>query len=145
MTITEIELSYAKEAYEKYLKSKSVNSKGCFIPRKKPRSDGYVRFSVPKGHSVRAFGYVCGERTFYIHQLAWYSNGYQVPDDSNRMQLSHLCSDPRCFNVKHLVLETPKENNSRKNCTGVAECPNCSHAFTVCKHRPKCITSASDQ
>jgi hypothetical protein len=140
MTITEINIQFAKASFSRYVEKKEINLKGCFIPLKKPRADGYVRFSVTRGSTKNAFGYECGERTFYLHQLAWYASDYQVPLDSNLMQLSHLCLDSRCFNVKHMVLESPKDNNARKNCGQISQCPKCEHMFRACEHTPKCIT-----
>lgn len=140
MTIVEVDLEYAKSSYKKFHDEKKVTCKGCFIPNKKPRKDGYVRYTVPKGSTLRAFGKQPGEKTYYIHHLAWYVNGREVPENSNTMQLSHLCDDPRCFNVDHIVLETPKQNNSRKNCGVMVQCPcPCQHKFLVCDHEPKCI------
>jgi hypothetical protein len=54
--------------------------------------------------------------------------------------LSHLCGDPRCFRISHLVVESSAANNSRKNCLVAAVCPcPCDHVFWLCKHRPRCI------
>jgi hypothetical protein len=108
--------------------------KGCFILDKVPRSDGYVRFSVAKGNSLEALGIEKGETTYYVHHLAWYVAGKQMPLPVIQ-HLSHLCGDSRCFNVDHLIVESPVVNNSRKNC--VVNCPHCSQL--LCKHQPKCI------
>lgn len=144
MTITEMNLPYAKDLLQKYLKKKTINNKGCFIPHKVPRKEGYVRISVTPGNTEKAFGgYYTTEKYFYLHQLAWHAAGKDVPLDSAVMHLSHLCSTPNCFNVDHIVLETPLVNNSRKNCGVDHDCPKCGHVFSGCKHEPKCITEAT--
>ena len=140
MTIAEVKLDYAERALKKFHNTKSVNSQGCYIPRKKPRKDGYVRFSITKGSSVNALGYPTGETTFYIHHLSWYVAGRSVPEDSTCAQISHLCHNSTCFNVEHLVLEDPKTNNSRKGCLGTIKCDCCGHNIKLCKHIPPCKT-----
>ena len=78
------------------------------------------------------------ERTFYVHHLAWYVAGNSMPKP--RLEhLSHLCSNPACCNVNHLVVETPEANNSRKNCGFEVSCPCCKHTFAPCDHDPKCV------
>lgn len=140
MTIEEVASQFAIKAYKGFLARKETNYRGCYIPNKQPRGDGYVRFSVTAGSSVSAFGKTCGERTFYIHHLAWYATGRPIPKDSRSEQISHLCADSRCFNIDHLIIETPKQNNSRKNCKVIVTCPcPCKHTFFVCEHVPMCI------
>jgi hypothetical protein len=140
MTVEEISKPFAIRSYQGFLSRMTVNDKGCYIPRKKPRSDGYVRFSVTAGSTRSAFGESRGERTFYVHHLAWYASGHRVPSSSAWAHLSHLCGDSRCFNVEHLVVEEPKANNSRKNCSVAIRCPcPCQHVFWTCQHEPRCI------
>jgi hypothetical protein len=142
--ILAVNLHYARRAYARYLtklSSDDVNGKGCHIAKKAPRRDGYVRWSITKGSTKAAFGEVMGEKTFYLHHLAWYATGYQMPRPKIE-HLSHLCGDSRCFNPKHLCIESPTANNSRKNCAVVAQCPcPCKVTFCICKHIPKCIAS----
>ena len=134
-SIEDVQLSYAKKAYNNYLlkKSKSDNGKDCHISLKRPRSDGYVRWSITKGSTSKAFQQSQGERTFYLHHLAWYATEHQMPTPIKE-HLSHRCNDSRCFNPNHLVVETPKENNSRKNCAVNVFCPCCSKIVNV-KHK----------
>jgi len=140
-SITSVNMRFAKESYERFLKGARKNERGCLIPNKIPREDGYVRYSITKGSAVQAFGpgAELKERTFYVHHLAWYVA--QKPMPVPRIEhLSHLCSDPRCFNVDHLVVEIPKENNDRKGCGFIVTCPcPCGHVFNACQHEPKCI------
>jgi hypothetical protein len=140
MTVEEIDIAFATKAYERFLSRMTINDKGCYIPRKRPRSDGYVRLSVTRGSTKSALGKVQGERTFYVHHLAWYVMGNKVPFSSQSSHVSHLCGDSRCFNVDHLAIEDPIENNSRKNCIASVKCPcPCQHVFWTCQHEPRCI------
>jgi hypothetical protein len=64
MGIEEVDRGFAMKSYKRFIANKIVDSKGCFIPHKKPRNDGYVRFSVTKGSTQAALGKAGGERTF---------------------------------------------------------------------------------
>jgi hypothetical protein len=142
--ITDVDLEFAKGSYERFLKKRKAEDgvgKGCFIPDKEPRDDGYVRFSITKGSAKAAFGpgAPAKERTFYLHHLAWYATGRQMPVPVTE-HLSHLCGNAKCFNTDHLKVENPATNNSRKGCMPAARCPcGCGHASWICPHDPKCI------
>lgn len=102
-----------------------------------------VRISVSKGEVFTAYKEgenVNGEQTFYLHHLAWFANEKPMPVPVVE-HLSHLCGDSRCFNVDHLWVESPVVNNSRKGCGRTVTCPcPCGHTFTVCDHKPQCIS-----
>jgi hypothetical protein len=132
--ITNVNMAYATKMHRKYLAKKTVNAKGCFIPDKVARSDGYVRCAIAKGNSKEALGIKKGETTYYLHHLAWYVLEKQMPVPVIQ-HLSHLCGDGRCFNTDHLSIESPEVNNSRKNCK--LHCPHCGNI--LCKHDPNCI------
>ena len=124
---------------------KEDNGKGCHIPDKVPRKDGYVRIAVTKGSFNAAYDEenrpkVAKEETFYLHQLAWYAAGNRMPSPVTE-HLSHLCGDSRCFNVAHLPVESPRANNQRKNCAVAVRCPNddCGQVIWMCTHEPRCI------
>ena len=114
--ITVLQKEYAKQRLTAYTSKATQTSRGCLIPDKVQRSDGYVRFSVPKMAIAKAYidpDQVTGERTFYLHQLAWFASDKKMPVPVIE-HLSHLCNDARCFNVAHLHVETPQDNNKRK-------------------------------
>lgn len=138
--IQEVDMAFAKRSYLTFVKKKlESNDKNCYISSKVPRSDGYIRFSITKGSTKQAFGYVCGERSFYLHHLAWYATGHIMPTPVSQ-HLSHLCGDSRCYNPDHLVVESPQENNQRKGCLVAVQCPcPCQNSFWLCGHTPKCI------
>jgi len=54
-------------------------------------------------------------------------------------QISHLCDNPKCIKVNHLMWETSSENNNRKGCPGWIKCNCCDELHDVCIHTPKCI------
>jgi hypothetical protein len=70
-----------------------------------------------------------------------------------KQQASHLCGRSDCANPSHLVLESPKDNNQRKNCRGyiltrrtAVRVPGRRQILTLgrrwvsaCKHKPHCI------
>lgn len=81
MTIEEVDYNFAKKSIDYFLIKKTINERGCFIPQKKPRRDGYVRYSVTKGSSMKAFGHEkLGEKDYYLHNLAWYVANRKVPN-----------------------------------------------------------------
>jgi hypothetical protein len=140
--ISSLNLEFAKVAYQKQLKKRrhEDNGKGCHIPKKQPRDDGYCRFEVTKAQTAAAFGVAQGAKTYYIHTLAWYATGKSVPADHRSEHLSHRCGDSRCFNPAHLVPESAAANNARKGCIAAVRCPcPCKQAFWVCTHKPRCI------
>jgi len=146
-SIADVNIEFAIASYSRMLEKKTVNERGCFIPHKVPRSDGYVRYSITAGSAKTAFGPSAKEveRTFYLHHLAWYATGHKMPVP-RKEHLSHLCSDSRCFNVKHLIVETPEVNNSRKNCGYLVTCPcGCNHTFVACPHSPPCISRSREK
>ena len=79
------------------------------------------------------------------HQVAHKATTGMLPAEGQ--DVSHLCSNPACFNPAHLVIEDHCTNMSRQRCLGTVKgllpCPCCNveHAFTkvVCTHEPKCM------
>lgn len=78
-----------------------------------------------------------GANKFAILQevLLW-SKGQQAQADQH---ISHLCDKPTCVIPEHVCVETPKVNNSRKNCGMIIDCAHCDKKYVACKHEPKCI------
>lgn len=52
---------------------------------------------------------------------------------------SHLCHQPRCRVLGHIVAEPGLVNQSRKNCLVWLDCHHCSKKLLVCSHDPVCI------
>jgi hypothetical protein len=122
--IADVKIDYALKCFEKYTlkRIEDDNRKGCWMIDKVPRSDGYVRWGIPKGSTKLAYGKETGERSFYLHHLSWYASGMTLPTPVVQ-HLSHLCNNTRCFNPEHLCVEDPTTNNSRKNCLVATRCP----------------------
>ena len=131
--ITDIPKSFADEKYKKVL-STAHEEGSCIIPRRKPRKDGYVRWTVTSQQRQKLGLPGKGELSYYTHQLTFYSVHGYVPE-KDAMHISHLCHNPSCMNVLHLVEETPEENMARKNC--FIQCPHC--FCNLCPHEPRCI------
>jgi hypothetical protein len=140
--ITLVNRDYAKAQYRKVKAKGHRNRRGCVIPKRLPRDDGYVRWTIAKKAVETAFKGASpmptGEQSFYVHQLAYYAKYGTIPT-RNHEHLSHLCDDSRCMNPKHLVVESPKVNNSRKNCRVTVTCQHCGESTDACAHNPKCI------
>lgn len=138
-SINKVDKHFAHKSFMRFKEKCIVNDRGCWIPNKVPRKDGYVRYSITKGSAKQAFGPNAPEKevTLYVHHLAWYATDHRMPTPREE-HLSHLCSDSRCFNPDHLRVETPEVNNSRKNCGFLFDC-GCGETILACFHEPKCI------
>ncbi len=80
---------------------------------------------------------------WYAHRFAWALAGNELPEfnptNPDAMELSHLCHNPLCCNVDHMVLETHAENLARI----VREDPLESHPNAFSDHiEPLSLTSA---
>jgi hypothetical protein len=71
-----------------------------------------------------------GERRVAVHaaHVVLVIHGYMPQEDEHA---SHLCHNPACINVKHLVWESPGHNMRRMRCKLAGKC--------VCKLTPKCL------
>ena len=59
---------------------------------------------------LKRFGYQID-----CHRAIYYgSNPHEDP--STDMEISHLCREKRCVNIKHLVAERKSENDKRRSC-----------------------------
>jgi hypothetical protein len=105
------------------------------------KSKGFCRLSILKpskegGYIQLSYG---GANKFAVLQevLVW-SRGEQIP---YLHHASHLCDEPACTIPEHIVVETPAENNSRKNCGVINRCPHndCDKLVSTCTHNPRCI------
>jgi hypothetical protein len=144
ITILDVKRDYARAQFKKLRAKATVNGRKCVIPKRQPRVDGYVRWTIPPGAVAEAFSDLAaderpqGEQSFYTHQLAYYAEHGTIPK-RNEMHLSHLCGDARCMNPDHLVVETPEENNSRKNCPVQVECTHCHQITPACNHTHRSV------
>lgn len=74
---------------------------------------------------------------FVPSQIMLACNGFaaKLPSD----EASHLCDNPACVRVEHLVWENHAQNDARKNCKGSIRCLECTSLVLVCDHSPRCI------
>lgn len=69
----------------------------------------------------------------------------QHPDPKVGDEVSHLCTQPRCMDPDHIILESKVDNNSRKGCVVYtpcsADCRRCNgrRVVALCPHSPPCI------
>ena len=87
-----------------------------------------------------------GEKRLFHHQIAFYNKFKYVP-----VEISHLCHNHKCFNVKHLLDEEGNINKSRKRCKTrinkiikMQRCTKKLHSkrtlfYNKCNHTPKCF------
>ncbi len=59
--------------------------------------------SVPKGYGVLWYQ---GRQT-YVHRALWVELRGEIPDG---MFICHHCDNPRCVNINHLFVGSPKDN-----------------------------------
>lgn len=107
---------------------KTINSNGCWIPVKKPDSNGYVR-------------YIVGGEQLLLHRVAmclWYDIDYNNRDTETRH--SGGCSRA-CFLYSHLTPGTTSENvidsirhGTQYNARKLA-CPKCNTAYSYTTYR----------
>ena len=90
------------------------------------KRNGYVQLSWEGVNKLTTLGEV----------LAWVNGCSVFP---GVLQASHLCDQPRCTILEHVVVETTTANNSRKNCGILVDCAHCDMKYLACPHNPRCI------
>lgn len=63
-------------------------------------------------------------------------HGHMPPEPTS--DCSHLCGNPSCVRLEHLVWESRAANLARIACTGTI-CCTCNNSRDFCPHTPKCI------
>jgi hypothetical protein len=97
------------------------------------KANGYVQLSWRGANKFCTLG----------EMLGW-AQGINTTTGCREAQISHLCHNPKCVIPSHVVLESPVENNRRKNCLVWVNCPHdgCEEKVFVCTHSPPCIKYA---
>jgi hypothetical protein len=138
----EITQMAAKKKVMRLALKRRMNSRGCWIVPPKGKggcnTDGYRQILMfpdlldPSTIPKRGIAYL-------LHVLSMYAFGRRLPDVNEHA--SHICDNRACFNPTHLVAESIKINNSRRQCRGIVICVKCSHRMVLCEHKPCCIRS----
>ena len=91
----------------------NVDKYNCTVWHVCLTADGYGRQKVLWPSSPTA-------KIERAHRLAYMVEHKFLPSDMHafpgNFEISHLCHNRSCINVKHLVLESKHANNSRKQC-----------------------------
>lgn len=82
-------------------------------------------------------GMVVTYTKYHSHAVAMRATGVTVTENNH---VSHLCHNALCCREKHLVVESGKYNNQRKGCPGWLVCITCKNNWSLCKHKPKCLS-----
>lgn len=103
----------------------SVKVGWCLVSQLEPQPNGYVR--------VTQAGY-----KWNLHDLTLWAANKACGGDS---EVSHLCGERRCLNIKHVVAESHDANMKRVNCPVYTACPHktCRQMVVSCVHQPPCV------
>lgn len=115
----------------------------CRVSTYKPSKDnGYCQISMnsPLINKLADVGVdtsslKTGTKYMVLHKLV----ALAYHGENNEDDVSHLCLNPRCSNVDHLVWEPSVVNQARKNCSRWRILPMSNTLLDVCPHEPKCI------
>lgn len=80
-----------------------------------------------------------GTKSSVLHRVVLTS--YKGNPSDKDYQASHLCNNTRCVNHRHLVWESSKMNQSRKNCKRWRISQE-GKLYDVCPHEPPCIDTS---
>lgn len=98
------------------------------------REDGWCRLCVLA--PSKAGGYIQvswrGANKFAVLQevVLWARGRGLDPGE----QASHLCGNPACFSLTHIIAESEVKNQNRKGCCVWVDCPHCALKIRVCPH-----------
>ena len=127
-----------------------VNDLLCNRCEETPDDLGLFTCLVPKGKGIITHhkGYKTTSTCFdgvkkkkqRIHRLVYKTVNNDESIDT--LEVSHLCGNAECSEPKHLIAETSKLNQQRKNCIGYTLFKN--ELVCACRHNPKCKIATAD-
>lgn len=122
-----------QQCYDSYLQpSRTLREGACRILRmQSTKEDGYVQVTVSQKILAHE-----GQLKVLGHHLPIALKYGRRPDAGEHA--SHLCGNPRCITGSHLIIESPRSNESRKGCPVYIECAHCDKVHIICKHNPLC-------
>lgn len=155
-TISRLVEGYKDKSGSNYPKA-SINLSGCLLAQKPPNraENGYVQIApLSTGNRGTKGIRTAKPKPQNAHRLVVI--GWKSAQDRRLLleqgfHASHLCHEPTCIKPEHIVVESRKDNESRKACKlsylsgfqsegGVSrECWRSSHE---CPHEPMCIRRA---
>lgn len=115
----------AMDIVSKYSR-RAVVSGWCRISLMKPtKRNGYVQVSSGGANKFAV-----------LQELVVWASGSHVGTGE---EASHLCHQPLCLCLDHIVPEPRIVNQGRKNCLVWVPCHHCAKTIFVCPHSPACI------
>ncbi len=116
---------------QEFLSDLRVEPKGfCLDCQLAPsKENGYIQLSYGGANKFCVLGEMVG-----------WASGIHLLGSTD--QISHLCHNPKCIVPAHVVVESVKDNNSRKGCKVWVDCPHCPLKIFICEHNPACIKFA---
>lgn len=75
-------------------------------------------------------------RSESVGRLVW---SHERTSLSEKIVVTHLCEDGKCYNPWHLRAESEKKRNLRTGCKGYCKLPSSPNLFIVCEHYPRCL------
>jgi hypothetical protein len=108
-----------RPAIERLLELVDTSVDGCWIPRRKPTSEGYIAIQTNSRHH-------------YAHRVTYAYYRGPIPDG---LQIDHLCRNRACCNPAHLEAVDARTNTLRSNAPSAklaakTHCGRCGDPFT---------------
>lgn len=113
-----------------------------YFSKYKPCLESHVR-TDSRGSKQISFNHDGQKVQVMTHVLSYcVANHTRINTSLKTKQVSHLCDHHWCHESSHIILESPKENHSRKNCKGYVWSKQYLDWIPVCNHNPPCLTIA---
>ena len=124
LTLTDTSRVRLRRRFEEYYRSETITIKnnGCHIwngavvkrgPRRNTKDYGVVKITPPAP----------GKKAFqaYVHIIVNFLHNGTIPH-KGFTDISHLCHNSLCVNIRHIVKEDHQVNIDRQKCNNTTEC-----------------------
>jgi homing endonuclease-like protein len=109
-----------------HYRPKSTQAGWCSLISLKPsKSGGYIQLSWGGANKFAV-----------LQEVVLWARGLSLTSGED---CSHLCHNPRCISLEHIINEQSVINQSRKNCLVWLKCHHCKKYIFTCSHKPYCI------
>lgn len=98
-----------------------------------------------RGNIQVCFNWCGAKRHILAHLLTYVAYHELRISPSASQQISHLCHNHQCHEPSHLVVESSRQNHSRKNCVGYVWSATYQDWIPVCNHKPRCLTARREE